>query len=281
MVWGAKAAWAAGGAAGSDRARLPKGTEPCHICGEDSMCEVKVRRAAAGRSAPLPAFLGPLGRVARFHRCQCACGQHQWVRLTTCCLADAAAACSGAELSSAGVHSLFTCTLTHRSTTCSSSPAVMRCVSRKCRVSGQRRLPLRSSAASGSSLLCAALLIQQVQRRCHLLTTAVPPACLPPAAAATPCGKVSCSRCALRPLTAAIGMHRAVAQPRAAIASLAAAEPCCSIGSLPRQPASRACLVAQRVSLPTAALQADAGLKCPFCREYVDGFTDMNGCGAF
>ncbi len=25
-------------------------------------------------------------------------------------------------------------------------------------------------------------------------------------------------------------------------------------------------------------VQPDAGLKCPFCREFVDGFTDMNGC---
>jgi hypothetical protein len=43
MVWGAKAAWGAGGAAGGDRARLPKGKDPCHICGEDSMCEVTLQ----------------------------------------------------------------------------------------------------------------------------------------------------------------------------------------------------------------------------------------------
>jgi hypothetical protein len=29
---------------------------------------------------------------------------------------------------------------------------------------------------------------------------------------------------------------------------------------------------------PCRCLQADAGLKCPFCRDYVDGFTDMQGC---
>lgn len=64
MVWGAKAAWGAGGGASGDRARLPKGSEPCHICGEDSMCEVKVRRPAALATAPgpLPAFLGRWGR---------------------------------------------------------------------------------------------------------------------------------------------------------------------------------------------------------------------------
>ncbi len=54
MVWGAKAAWGAGGAASSDRAKLPKGSEPCHICGEDNMCEVKVR--------PGPRGLGPRSR---------------------------------------------------------------------------------------------------------------------------------------------------------------------------------------------------------------------------
>lgn len=34
------------------------------------------------------------------------------------------------------------------------------------------------------------------------------------------------------------------------------------------------------VACPAPVLQPDAGLKCPFCREFVDGFTDMNGCAA-
>ena len=40
-VWGAKV-WG-GSTSSADRARLPKGTEPCHICGEDAMVEVKLQ----------------------------------------------------------------------------------------------------------------------------------------------------------------------------------------------------------------------------------------------
>lgn len=44
MAWAAKPAWGGSAAAASaERARLPKGEEGCHICGEDSFVEVKLR----------------------------------------------------------------------------------------------------------------------------------------------------------------------------------------------------------------------------------------------
>lgn len=64
MVWGAKAAWGAGAASSSDRARLPKGNEPCHICGEDSMVEVKVRSGCRRSDPPVPSPRLPAPRWA-------------------------------------------------------------------------------------------------------------------------------------------------------------------------------------------------------------------------
>ena len=40
-AWGAKV-WG-GSTSTADRDRLPKGDEPCHICGEDAMVEVKLQ----------------------------------------------------------------------------------------------------------------------------------------------------------------------------------------------------------------------------------------------
>lgn len=41
-AWGAGKAWGAGDSCAGDRARLPKGQEPCHIC-SDSQVEVILR----------------------------------------------------------------------------------------------------------------------------------------------------------------------------------------------------------------------------------------------
>jgi hypothetical protein len=40
-VWGVAKAWG-GNAKSADRAKLPKGTEACHICGDDEMVEIKL-----------------------------------------------------------------------------------------------------------------------------------------------------------------------------------------------------------------------------------------------
>lgn len=44
MAWAARSAWgSSGGGSSADRARLPKGKEDCHICGEDSPVEIKLQ----------------------------------------------------------------------------------------------------------------------------------------------------------------------------------------------------------------------------------------------
>ena len=59
-VWGASKGWGTAAASSeADRARLPKGSEPCHICGEDSMVEVKCELLAA-REALDGALGGPM-----------------------------------------------------------------------------------------------------------------------------------------------------------------------------------------------------------------------------
>ena len=40
------------------------------------------------------------------------------------------------------------------------------------------------------------------------------------------------------------------------------------------------CLGCCNAMRANVVFKADAGLKCPFCRDYVDGFTDMQGCAA-
>lgn len=43
-VWGAAKVWGGNSSTQSDRAQLPKGSEACHICGDDeAMVEIKLR----------------------------------------------------------------------------------------------------------------------------------------------------------------------------------------------------------------------------------------------